>query len=81
MVESQFAERTRLPKRMWVSMPCLRAVAVMYSRMSSPSATPSSRVHGSHGKLSVKMLLSLRTPGYRNRSQVPPIWSRRSRMT
>ena len=33
----------------------------------------SGRVHGSNGKLSVKMSLSERMPGYRNRSQVPPI--------
>lgn len=44
-------------------MPYLCAVAVRYSRMCTPSATPSLRVHGSNGKDSVKMLLSERTPG------------------
>jgi len=48
--------------------------------MWSPSATFSLRVHGSKGKDSVKMLLSERTPGYRNKSHVPPICARRSRM-
>ncbi len=61
------------------SMPYLCAVVLRYSRMWTPSATPSFRVHGSNGKDSVKMLLSERTPGYRNRSQVPPIRSRRSK--
>ena len=46
--------------------------------MSAPSAMYSSRLHGSNGKLKVKMSLSERIPGYRNKSQVPPIRSRRS---
>ncbi len=44
-------------------MPCLRAVSSMYSRMWSPSATPSLRVHGSHGQDSEKIEESERTPG------------------
>jgi hypothetical protein len=45
----------------------------MYCQMSPPSAIISSRVHGSQGKLSVKMSLSDRMPGYWNRSHVPPM--------
>ena len=63
MVESQSADSTRVLKRMCSSMPCLRAVCVRYSRMSGPSAMFSGRVHGSKGKLNVKMSLSDRMPG------------------
>ena len=47
------AERTWVLNWMCWSIPYLCAVVVKYSRMSPPSATRCSLVHGSHGKHSV----------------------------
>ena len=46
-----------------------------------PSAMAFSEVHGLKRKPRVNMSESDRMPGYLNRSQVPPRFSRRSRIT
>jgi hypothetical protein len=48
--------------------------------MAGPSAIESSLLHGLNGKLNVNMSESDRMPGYRKRSQVPPIDARASRI-
>src|SRR5882757_2267227 len=48
--------------------------------MDEPSAMAFASVHGRNEKPRVNMSESDRTPGYRNRSQVPPIASRDSKI-
>ncbi len=60
--------------------PDSEAVARTYSRIDEPSAKDRSPSHGRNGYPKVYMSLSDRIPGYRNRSHVPPIASRPSRI-
>ena len=61
-------------------MPSCAAVSLMYLRMASPSAIAWGLSHGRNEYPSVNMSESERTPGYRNRSHVPPIASRASKI-
>ncbi len=59
-------------------MPCAAAVSAMYWRIDGPSASTFSSRHGRNLYPKVSMSKSQRIPGYRNKSQVPPIRARRS---
>src|SRR5690349_14668525 len=57
-------------------MPSSRAVSDMYSRMRCPSEMDFGFLHGRNAYAMVSMSESERTPGYRNKSHVPPIPAR-----
>src|SRR3954453_15634486 len=65
---------------MFLSMPFSEAASLMYSRIEGPPAIATEDVHGLNRKPSVNMSESERMPGYLNRSQGPPMCSRRSRI-
>jgi hypothetical protein len=62
-------------------MPYSETVSFRYAMIDGPSAMAFSDVHGLKRKPSVNMSESERMPGYLNRSQVPPRFSRRSSTT
>jgi hypothetical protein len=62
-------------------MPDSATVSFRYDMIDGPSAMAFSDVHGLNRKPRVNMSESERMPGYLNRSQVPPRFSRRSRTT
>jgi len=62
-------------------MPFSRTASFRYSMMAGPSAMALDDVHGLNRNPRVNMSESDRMPGYLNRSQVPPMLSRRSRIT
>ena len=62
------------------STPCSRAVSSTYARIDAPSTIALSPVHGLNAYANVCTSESERTPGKRNRSHVPPIASRASRI-
>ncbi len=76
----QFAAVIRWLNRMCWSIPSMAAVSLMYCRMSAPSAIAFSPFHGRKEYPRVYMSESDRMPGYRNRSHVPPIASRASKI-
>jgi len=75
------AETTCVRKRIFDVMPNSRTVSRRYSMIDRPSAIDFSCVQGLKEYPRVCMSLSERTPGYRKRSQVPPMSSRPSRTT
>src|ERR1700736_900822 len=65
---------------MCLSMPVARTDSPRYLRISGASAMAFPSVHGRHGKPKVYRPESERMPGYLNKSQVPPIACRPSRI-
>src|SRR5271168_2889438 len=78
--DDQLAELTLCLNWTFLSMPYMEADSLTYLMISGPSAMAFSSVHGRHGKPKVYRSESERIPGYLNKSQVPPIASRPSRI-